>query len=185
MNTRPILLTSLFFLLLSQLSLAQPKGDDATYSFDGITYHLNGQGMREKWLFDLYVGKLYLLEKSTNAGSIIHANQPMLIELDIVSNKITSEKMKSAIKEGFSHSVNPKPDTISHQINAFTAAFKAPIKKGDYFSFIYQPKKGTRVYKNGKLLVTIAGLPFKQALFNIWLGKKPADQSLKQDMLGI
>ena len=31
---------------------------------------------------------------------------------------------------------------------------------------------------------TIRGLDFKKALFAIWLGEKPADNSLKQGMLG-
>ena len=30
----------------------------------------------------------------------------------------------------------------------------------------------------------IEGLPFKQALFSIWLGEVPAQESLKEEMLG-
>jgi hypothetical protein len=37
---------------------------------------------------------------------------------------------------------------------------------------------------NGLTVGTIPGLPFKRALFAIWLGDKPADRSLKQAMLG-
>ena len=42
-----------------------------------------------------------------------------------------------------------------------------------------------RVYAKGQLQGLIRGLPFKQAVFAIWLGEKPADKSLKAGMLGI
>ena len=40
-------------------------------------------------------------------------------------------------------------------------------------------------YKNGKKRGVIEGLAFKQALFGIWLGGVPADDSLKEEMLGL
>ena len=38
--------------------------------------------------------------------------------------------------------------------------------------------------KNGVKKGTIEGLDFKKALFGIWLGNKPADDDLKDGMLG-
>jgi hypothetical protein len=43
---------------------------------------------------------------------------------------------------------------------------------------------GTKIYKNSELKGTIPGLEFKKALFAIWLGSNPAQESLKNDMLG-
>ena len=40
------------------------------------------------------------------------------------------------------------------------------------------------VYKDGKEVGMIEGLDFKKALFGIWLGAKPADKGLKNEMLG-
>ena len=40
------------------------------------------------------------------------------------------------------------------------------------------------VYKNGAKKGSIDGHDFKKALFGIWLGKKPADDDLKEGMLG-
>jgi len=46
------------------------------------------------------------------------------------------------------------------------------------------PGKGVEIYKNGQMISTIQGLEFKKALFGIWLCNKPAQESLKEAMLG-
>ncbi|MGS0730103.1 chalcone isomerase family protein, partial [Shewanella sp. 0m-11] len=43
---------------------------------------------------------------------------------------------------------------------------------------------GVTAYKNGQAQATIAGEDFRQALLKIWLGKEPAQNSLKEAMLG-
>ena len=46
------------------------------------------------------------------------------------------------------------------------------------------PGKGVEAYKNGALASVTKGVEFKKALFGIWLGDKPAQKSLKKEMLG-
>ena len=41
------------------------------------------------------------------------------------------------------------------------------------------------LYKNGEERGSFRGLEFKQALFGIWLGGNPADDDLKEGMLGL
>jgi Chalcone isomerase-like len=43
---------------------------------------------------------------------------------------------------------------------------------------------GTQVNMNGKMLGTVEGGAFNQALLKVWLGEKPVDASLKKAMLG-
>ena len=54
----------------------------------------------------------------------------------------------------------------------------------DVYDFVYVPGKGVEIYKNGQMASTIQGLEFKKALFGIWLCNKPAQESLKEEMLG-
>ena len=49
---------------------------------------------------------------------------------------------------------------------------------------IYIPGKGVEVLKNSQSKVIIKGLEFKKALFGIWLCNKPAQESVKKQMLG-
>lgn len=147
---------------------------------------LNGAGVRKKLMFKLYVGALYLKEKSSNAEAIISANEPMMLELNIISSKINSENMTSATLEGFENATGGDTEAISGQIKAFLEAFSAPIKKGDKFTICYHPGMGVSIGKNDEKVGSIENVPgFKEALFGIWLSEKPAQESLKQAMLGL
>lgn len=145
---------------------------------------MNGIGVRVKYFMDMYVGALYLKTKSTEAAPIIVADEPMVIRLQIVSSLVSSDVMKEAVNEGFEKSTGGNTAVIKTEIQKFMEAFNEPIKKGDVFEIAYVPGTGVTVYKNGTAKKTIAGLPFKKALFGIWLGAKPAQEDLKKGLLG-
>lgn len=145
---------------------------------------LNGAGVREKFFMDLYVGSLYLSEKEANAENIISDDEMMALRLNIISDLITSEKMTAATVEGFENATEGKTAVIQAKIDEFLETFKDEIKKGDSFKMVYVPQEGVKIYKNEEYAKTISGLEFKKALFGIWLSDKPAQKSLKKDMLG-
>ena len=145
---------------------------------------LNGAGVRSKFFIDLYVGGLYLQNKSNNPKEIIEGDEPMAIRLHIISSLITSKKMENATREGFENATKGNIEPIKSQIEKFISVFQEKIDEDDIFDLIYSPGKGVEVYKNGESKSTIEGLAFKQALFGIWLCDKPAQKSLKEEMLG-
>lgn len=151
----------------------------------GVSFDLNGGGLREKLWIDLYVGGLYLVEKTSDAKQVMNADKPMMIHLEIVSTLITSEKMIKACNEGFEKSTKGNTAPLQKEIDAFIDAFKEEIREKDTYTLTYVPGKGTDIYKNNKLIKTIAGLPFKRALFGIWMCDEPADEDLKEGMLGL
>ncbi|HIO92463.1 MAG TPA: chalcone isomerase [Leucothrix mucor] len=153
-------------------------------SVGGKSLVLNGAGLRTKFVLTLYAGGLYLNAKSADANKIIMANEPMAIRLKIISGFITAEKMETATKQGFSHSTGGKTAPIQANIDQFMGVFKQKIEKGDEFDFVYTPAAGTKILKNNKPQATVKSLAFKKALFGIWLSNKPAQASLKKEMLG-
>jgi hypothetical protein len=157
---------------------------DGKLNVDGDNLVLNGAGVREKFFMDLYVGSLYTEKKSSNGKEIANADATMAIKLNIISGMITSEKMISAVNEGFENATGKKTAPLKTKIDKFKAFFKEKISKGDVFLITYSAKEGVTVYKNGTKKGTIDGLDFKKALFGIWLGDKPADDDLKDGMLG-
>lgn len=150
----------------------------------GQELKLNGAGIREKWMFDLYVSGLYLAAPTKDAKAVVAADENQTIRLHIISDKITSEKMASATMEGFENSLGGKTDALKPQIDEFIATFKEEIKVGDIFDLTYVKGDGVHVSKNGKEVKSIAGLEFKKALFGIWLSDSPAQESLKSELLG-
>ena len=145
---------------------------------------LNGAGVRSKFFMDLYLGGLYLQNKSNNPKEIIEGDAPMAIILHIISSLITSKKMENATREGFENATKGDTEPIKSQIEEFISVFKEKIEKNDIFELTYLPAEGLEVYKNGEFKSRIEGPAFKRALFGIWLGEKPAQKSLKEEMLG-
>ena len=157
---------------------------DKTYVNEDIKLVLNGQGVRDKFFMDLYVCGLYLTQTNKNAEQVIEDNKAMSLKLHIVSSLITSKKMEDGTREGFEKATNGNTESLKTEIEIFLKAFE-DMKENDIYDFFYVPKKGVKIYKNSKLTSTIVGLSFKKALFGIWLGKEPAQESLKEDLLGL
>jgi hypothetical protein len=145
---------------------------------------LNGTGVRNKYFMDLYVGALYLPHAETDAAIILAADTPMALRLNILSDRITSERMRDSSLEGFEHATHGKTAPLQREIEAFLDAYREPIHAGDVFELRYTPAHGTDVVKNDRVITTIKGLSFKQALFGIWLCDEPAQTSLREGLLG-
>jgi hypothetical protein len=176
-------------LMASQFSFAQKEISGVTpaksIEISGKTLNFNGAGLREKWFLDLYVGALYVNNKTSDKNVVMNNDENMAISLDIVSSLITSEKMLSAIDEGFENSTKNNTEPFKEQIALFKAAFKEEIKIGDHFIIAYIKETGTDIYKNGTKIKTIPGLDFKKVMFGIWFCDVPADKDLMNGMLGI
>lgn len=156
-----------------------------TVNFGGEDLVLNGAGIRKKaFVLKLYSGGLYLKNKSSNASTIVNADETMAIKLVITSGFVSSDAMSDAVREGFDSSMNGNTSSLSSEIEKFIGFFSEEIVEGNTFDITYQKGKGVVAYKNGKELGTIQGMAFKKALFGIWLGSDPADSKLKKAMLG-
>lgn len=146
---------------------------------------LNGAGVRTKFFLKLYIGGLYLKQKSHEPQKIIEADEAMAIRLHMISSMITADKMESTLREGFERSTKGNIAPVKTQIEQYIAVFKDGVNKNDIYDLMYAPGKGVEVYKNEKYITLIEGLSFKQALFGIWLSDDPAQESLKKEMLGM
>ncbi len=185
------ILTFALISLLSAHSSAQVKMYGVTLSPQiapaKTTLTLNGGGVRTKYFIKVYVAGLYLQNKSSNPKEIIDADKPMSVRIHIISNLMTSANMAVAIREGFDKSCDGNVAPFKKQIDDICSIFQSDvIKVGDLFEIFYTPGVGVRAYKNNKLYdITMVGLPFKKALFGIWLSEDPVDLNLKKGMLGL
>jgi hypothetical protein len=178
---------SLLMLCFTNMAMAQGR------KIAGVTFppelktktgslYFNGCGLREKYTIDLYVAGLYLPKPSMDAKKVINNDQAQAIKIVIISSKVTRDKFNESVKDGFANA-SPYSATPA-QIKKFKSFFAAPFKINDEILMIYKPGKGTAVIINGKLKGIVEGLPFKKALFAIWVGNKPAQGKLKKGMMG-
>ena len=187
MQTAPrFIATSLltFFLTVTSFSAYALSGIPNSFNVAGKPLVLNGAGTRTKFIISVYHAGLYLQKKSSNAGQIMAANEPMAIRMKIVSGFASADKMKEALKEGFINSTGGKTAPIQPQIDQLMASFDKGVKTGDVYQLINMPGSGVHVVRNEVRVATIRSLPFKQALFGIWLSDRPVQASLKRSMLG-
>lgn len=182
---KAILLWTSFLFWAAGAQALELKGVELpeTITLEGQELVLNGAGVRKKFFFDLYLGSLYLEEKTQSAKQIINDDAPMAIRLDIISDKVNRENMTDATLEGFEKATGGNTQPLEAQIAQFMNAFEGKVSKGDRFELLYLPGEGVKAYRNGDLKATIPGLGFKRALFGVWLGEEPAQKSLKRDML--
>lgn len=159
---------------------------DESVMHENDTLVLNGAGLRKKLFFKLYVGSLYLEESMAGADAqqLVEADAPMMIQLNILSDLLTRDKMVDALNEGFKKSTGDNLSPIQAQIDQMINTFDQPIRPDHTYQIAYDPVNGTSLIRNDQKLSTIPGLPFKQAVFGIWLSDNPAQLSLKNAMLG-
>ncbi|WP_103865164.1 chalcone isomerase family protein [Aquimarina sp. I32.4] len=182
-------LSILFIVFVTFISVnSQTKVGDATLpntvKFNEEKLIINGAGIREKFFFDIYAGALYLKKKNTSASTIAKADETMAIKLHILSGMMSRDKMASALREGFKKSTNGNLKPYNKRIEKFIGFINNEIEVDQIYDIVYEKGKGSIIYKDGVEKGYVTGLDFKEALFNIWIGSKPADKGLKKEMLG-
>lgn len=148
---------------------------------------INGAGVRYKLVFKVYAAALYLTEKATTPEAVLAAPGPrrlqivMLREIDAneLGKLFTKGMEQNAPREEFSKSISG----ILRMSEIFSSRKK--LVAGDSFAVEWLPGTGTVISVNGKP----EGAPVKEpefysALMKIWLGKAPADEQLKEALLG-
>jgi hypothetical protein len=144
----------------------------------------NGSGARTKFGMHLYNASLFVPQemKGASESDIINKDEPMSIYISITSGMISKEKFVDAVSEGFD---NAAKSGFAADKNAYLNLYNSvTIQKGDSFNNYYIPGQGLTVTHNNKALGTIKGVQIKKAFFAIFIGPKPAQNSLKKGMLG-
>lgn len=160
---------------------------EPTVALAGQTLNLNGVGLRKKLFIKVYVAGLYAQQKSTNAAALINDKGPRRVTLRMLRD-VDASSFIDSFNEGLKNNhTEAQLNSMKPQVDALTATLKAigEAKKGDAINFDYTPDGGTRISVNGQPKGSaIAGADFFAAVLRIWLGEKPADESLKKGMLG-
>jgi Chalcone isomerase-like len=152
-----------------------------TVSQDGKNLSLIGAGIRNKWMFNVYVGALYAEKPTFNAANLIKSEQIKRMDLHMLRD-VGKDKIVESIREGFEKQSKAQMPALQARLDQLAAAVP-DLKKGDVLSLTYIPEKGVVVDGAAKETV-IPGKDFADALFSVWLGPDPVDGDLKRKLLG-
>lgn len=146
---------------------------------------LNGAGLRSKLFIKIYVGALYVGQKSTTPAAIYDSPQPRRMVMRLMRD-LDAETLSSALDDGLKSNLSPaelaETKTQADQLASIMKGI-GKAREGDTISIDFSPD-GVAVSLNGDMRGKVAGAGFAKALLKVWLGDKPADASLKKALLG-
>jgi hypothetical protein len=117
---------------------------------------LNGIGLREKMMFDVYVAGLYLEEPASDASQILDSKQIKRLDMHFVYKKVSAKKLAKAWTE---------------------------VVKGDTMVFTSVPGQGLQVEVKGQAKGVVDDEAFVRAFWAVFLGPKPPTSKLKEGLL--
>lgn len=155
---------------------------DPTVTVNGQSLQLNGSGLRKKFFVKVYIGSLYASKHFSTAAEALHDNGNKLIRMNFLHSKVEKGKIIEAFKEGFA---NNSPElAATAEVKKFLALFTADFIRGDVVDLTLRGDGTVTASHNSKQLGTVTSPKLARAVLAIYLGDKPADESLKKGMLG-
>ena len=146
---------------------------------------LNGAGLRTKVFVKVYLGALYVTQKSSATAALLDATTPRRMSLRML-REIDSDTLYGALRDGLKENIS----------EAELAALKVPTeqfadlmkklgtaKNGDTVALDFTGD-GVGVSFNGEPRGKVASGAFAKALLKVWLGDNPVDSALKKALLG-
>ena len=150
---------------------------------------LNGAGVRYKFVVKVYAAGLYLTQKVGTTAEVLAAPGPKRIQIHMLRD-IHGNELGKLVTKGME--ANAPRDEFVKSINGVLKlsevfASRKQLNSGDQFSVDYVPGLGSTLLVNGKPVMAepIKEPEFFTALLRIWLGDKPADDNLKEALLGV
>jgi hypothetical protein len=178
---------ALFFIIgmvvASTLLAAELQGVKVpdTIEISGKKLTLNGLGVRKAFgVFTVYVGALYVEEKSQDAKKIIDHAGVKHLELHF-KRYVERKKLVEAWEEGFKKNAVPNYGFRS-DLNILNKAMTG-MQEGQTIKLTFLPDKSL-IQVDGKEVVTIEGPNFSKQMLSVFLGSPP-NPELKSGLLGL
>ncbi len=161
---------------------------DENIDFRGAKLHLNGAGIRYKFVVKVYTAGLYLSRKAGSPEEALAMPGAKKMSITMLRD-IDSDELGKLFIRGVEDNMDNKASFaklipgLMRMSQLFTEVKQ--LKAGDTFTIEWVPGTGTVITVKGKQ----EGEPFKEpefynALLRIWLGPSPADWKLKEALLG-
>lgn len=166
------------------LDVAGIKVEERIQAF-GKELALNGAGIRTKLFFKVYVAALYAEKPSKEPAALIIGPGPRRIVLSML-RELDAETFYGALEEGLRNNTSEtERAALKPAIDALAQTMRSigKVVPGDTVMLDFSAD-GLAIAHNGASRGKIADERIGPAVLRIWLGEKPADEALKQALLG-
>lgn len=153
---------------------------------DSAQLVLNGAGIRRSWGLRVYVGALYLPERTGSVEEILRSRGPKRISIHVLLWRISKSRLVESWKTGIERNhTAAEIGRLNDRLDLAFETFFSDSVRGDRILIDYLPDVGTVVTVNSSRKGVIPGEDFYRALLKVWLGEFPADRRLKRALLGL
>lgn len=144
---------------------------------------LTGAAMRTKYLVNVYAIASYLQDgvKARTAEDLVNADTCKQLHL-VMERQVDGRDMASNFRASIL--MNHKEEEFAQQLPMLETLFKeTKVLKGDQVKLTYIPGKGLHCQVVDKIEVTIPGLEFSKAVWEIYLGKQNLGDGIKKGLV--
>jgi hypothetical protein len=160
---------------------------DAAIRLGGADLVLNGVGVRRRFFIPVYVGALYVPQKSSDPEVLLSQRGPRRMSLRFVRD-VEAELFMNSLDAGMrKHYTPPQLEAWKPQWQTLTTVIANVViaRRADHVTWDYTPETGARVMQNSvPIIPSMPGEDFYNAVLRVWLGPQPADADLKKGLLG-
>jgi len=146
---------------------------------------LHGTGLlRYRIFIKGYVAALYLDESfvAEPDPSTVLGDTARRLEIEYFWS-IRAEDFARATRLGMARNTAPAAlESMAPRIEQINALYR-DVDPGDRYALTYLPGVGTELALNGRSLGVVEGDDFAAALFAIWIGERPLDEALRDQLL--
>ena len=153
---------------------------DTQLDIGGRSFELLGSGLFTYMLWDAYVGAYYQASGFPRPAPLGDVPRHLVLEY---LHTIEAEDFADTTRQGVARNVDEAQlAALSDPLQAFNASYR-DVVPGDRYALTWTGDE-LRLSYNGEVIHRSDNQALASALFAIWLGDEPAQESFKQDLLG-
>lgn len=181
------LIIFLFFQISQTLNALEIKSVNVPekMSLAGESLPLQGAGIRNKYIIDVYIGAFYAKGKITSTEQAIKALGPKRMWIRFLRD-VDGDTIRQTWKEGLqSNNTEEEITQYKNLINKFIDLIDNDRTTGDIMTLDYIPGVGTELSINGKVIGSIADEHFYPMVLNVWMGGHPPSLKFQKALLNL
>ena len=176
-------LTRILIILVTMLPIVHAEELFPNY-IDTNNVRLSRCSKAELKVFRLiHVGNAALYMDDCKKIDVIFYNNFKLLRF-FYDKSIPAKAFKDTSEEYLKINLGPRYFAWKTVFDKFNSYYQ-DIKEGDYYDLIYDPKTGLQLNLNNKQLTALNDPLQSLAYLNIWFGKEPFSEELKDSLLNI
>ncbi|MCB9748062.1 MAG: chalcone isomerase family protein [Candidatus Omnitrophica bacterium] len=151
------------------------------YKDGAVEMNLQGIGSKSVLFMKAFVAAFYIEEGMAENPM---ANIPKHLEVEYFV-RIPAKKLNNYTVERMAENISQEEMAALNKEIELMGQYFVDLAPGDRFALTYIPDLGTKFTHNDQLVGVVQGAQFAKALFSVWIGEKPFDERLKNQILGL